>query len=372
MPGKQGSGKDCRVCLVLSLCFLAMLFAYSVFFLGYRMRVSRPGFDVYLGCACLCATVATPNKDITGAMGLCSVRDGAAFVFSMAKFRGMSPPVQGVWGFPIILCTSYTATSYYVRVLSISLDFARDHERGRQLLVVGRLYEDCNCDTRINQSCAIKIRVEYWFAVANWRWSNGTCERIVRYNVSTLKAILQEERRGICEWVNIGHAEISLGVIGGRNPDDTNAVRGCETTNDGAEMFMTKKCENDIAMADGRHAKEAREKIRLAGYSAVVSEVRQKYAIASSEALNGRTRVLSPPPKHQCQGRRARAEDTVESRRVLTTKPTAKAETKMEERARVARHQKSNGTEVLEAAERGWRGRIRPCVSLRFVLGCTL
>ena len=46
-------------------------------------------------------------------------------------------------------------------------------------------------------------RVEIRFAVANSHWSNGTCERMMREVVRALKAILQEERRDICEWVDV-------------------------------------------------------------------------------------------------------------------------------------------------------------------------
>ena len=47
------------------------------------------------------------------------------------------------------------------------------------------------------------LRVEHRFAVANSPWSNGTCERMMREVVRALKAILQEEKRDIREWVDV-------------------------------------------------------------------------------------------------------------------------------------------------------------------------
>ena len=41
------------------------------------------------------------------------------------------------------------------------------------------------------------------FAVANSPWSNGTCERMMREVVRTLKAMLQEERRSARDWVDL-------------------------------------------------------------------------------------------------------------------------------------------------------------------------
>ena len=47
------------------------------------------------------------------------------------------------------------------------------------------------------------LRVEHRFAVANSPWSKGTCERMMREVVRALKAILQEERRDIREWMDV-------------------------------------------------------------------------------------------------------------------------------------------------------------------------
>ena len=46
--------------------------------------------------------------------------------------------------------------------------------------------------------------VEHRFAVANSPWSNCTCERMMREGVRKLKAIFQEERRDIREWMDVG------------------------------------------------------------------------------------------------------------------------------------------------------------------------
>ena len=48
-----------------------------------------------------------------------------------------------------------------------------------------------------------ELRVEHRFAAVNSPWSNGTCERMMREVVRVLKAILQDERRDIREWVNV-------------------------------------------------------------------------------------------------------------------------------------------------------------------------
>ena len=47
------------------------------------------------------------------------------------------------------------------------------------------------------------LRVEHRCAMANSPWSNGTCERMMREVVRALKAILQEERRDIREWMEV-------------------------------------------------------------------------------------------------------------------------------------------------------------------------
>ena len=47
------------------------------------------------------------------------------------------------------------------------------------------------------------LRVEHRFAVTNSRWSDSTCKRMMREVVGALKAILQEERRDIREWVGV-------------------------------------------------------------------------------------------------------------------------------------------------------------------------
>lgn len=85
---------------------------------------------------------------------------------------------------------------------------------------------------------------------------------MVRYNFRTLEAMLQEERRKVCKWVGIASAEVSLDLISARKAAATNAAPWRETMNGGAEMLMTEKRENEKAMADGRHAKEAVEKTR--------------------------------------------------------------------------------------------------------------
>ena len=47
------------------------------------------------------------------------------------------------------------------------------------------------------------LGVERKFAVANSPWSNGTCERMMREVVRTLKALIQEERRSTRDWVDL-------------------------------------------------------------------------------------------------------------------------------------------------------------------------
>ena len=47
------------------------------------------------------------------------------------------------------------------------------------------------------------LRLEHRFAVDNSPWSNETCEWMMREVVRALKAILQEERRDIREWVDV-------------------------------------------------------------------------------------------------------------------------------------------------------------------------
>ena len=47
------------------------------------------------------------------------------------------------------------------------------------------------------------LRAEHRFAVANSHWSDGTCDGVICEVVRALKVILQEERRDICEWVDV-------------------------------------------------------------------------------------------------------------------------------------------------------------------------
>ena len=47
------------------------------------------------------------------------------------------------------------------------------------------------------------LGVEHRFAVVNSLWSNGTCKRMMREVVRALKAILQEERRDVREWMDV-------------------------------------------------------------------------------------------------------------------------------------------------------------------------
>ena len=65
------------------------------------------------------------------------------------------------------------------------------------------------CDTgsyfnnRVMKMLEEALRVKHKFAVANSPWSNGTCERMMREVVRALKALLQEERRDIREWMDM-------------------------------------------------------------------------------------------------------------------------------------------------------------------------
>ena len=47
------------------------------------------------------------------------------------------------------------------------------------------------------------LRVEHEFAVAYSPWSNGTCERMVKEVVRSLRSILSEQRREVSEWVDV-------------------------------------------------------------------------------------------------------------------------------------------------------------------------
>ena len=47
------------------------------------------------------------------------------------------------------------------------------------------------------------LGVDRKFSVANSPWSNGTCERMMREVVRTLKAMIQEERRSTRDWVDL-------------------------------------------------------------------------------------------------------------------------------------------------------------------------
>ena len=47
------------------------------------------------------------------------------------------------------------------------------------------------------------LGTSHHFAVANSAWTNGTVERMMRAIIRTLKALLNEGRRSLDEWVNI-------------------------------------------------------------------------------------------------------------------------------------------------------------------------
>ncbi|CAN0145198.1 unnamed protein product [Hapterophycus canaliculatus] len=47
------------------------------------------------------------------------------------------------------------------------------------------------------------LRVDHQFAVAFSPWSNGTCERMVKEAVRSLRSILSEQRRQLAEWVDV-------------------------------------------------------------------------------------------------------------------------------------------------------------------------
>lgn len=47
------------------------------------------------------------------------------------------------------------------------------------------------------------LGIDRKFAVANSPWSNGTCERMMREVVRTLKAMLQEERCSTRDWADL-------------------------------------------------------------------------------------------------------------------------------------------------------------------------
>ena len=47
------------------------------------------------------------------------------------------------------------------------------------------------------------LGVDRRFSVASSPWSNGTCKRMMREVVRTLKAMIQEERRNTQDWVEL-------------------------------------------------------------------------------------------------------------------------------------------------------------------------
>ena len=47
------------------------------------------------------------------------------------------------------------------------------------------------------------LRVDHHFAVSYSPWSNGTCERMVKEVVSSLRSILLEQRRAVSDWVDV-------------------------------------------------------------------------------------------------------------------------------------------------------------------------
>ena len=47
------------------------------------------------------------------------------------------------------------------------------------------------------------LGIDRKFSIANSPWSNGTCERMMREVVRTLKALVQEERRNTRDWVEL-------------------------------------------------------------------------------------------------------------------------------------------------------------------------
>ena len=47
------------------------------------------------------------------------------------------------------------------------------------------------------------LRVDHQFAVTYSPWSNGTCERMVKEVVRSLRSILLEQRRAVSEWVDV-------------------------------------------------------------------------------------------------------------------------------------------------------------------------
>ena len=47
------------------------------------------------------------------------------------------------------------------------------------------------------------LKLDRKFAVPNSPWSNGTCERMIRKVVYTLKTMLKEERCYVRDWVGL-------------------------------------------------------------------------------------------------------------------------------------------------------------------------
>ena len=47
------------------------------------------------------------------------------------------------------------------------------------------------------------LRVDHQFVVAYSPWSNGTCERMVKEVVRSLRSIFLDERRAVSEWVEV-------------------------------------------------------------------------------------------------------------------------------------------------------------------------
>ena len=53
--------------------------------------------------------------------------------------------------------------------------------------------------TRLHEA----LRVDHQFAVAYSTWSNGTCERMVKEVVRSLRSIYLEQRRAVSDWVDV-------------------------------------------------------------------------------------------------------------------------------------------------------------------------
>ena len=58
------------------------------------------------------------------------------------------------------------------------------------------------------------LHIDHQFAVAYSPWSSGTCERMVKEVIRSLRSILLEQRRAVSEWVDVLPAMRLVALLG--------------------------------------------------------------------------------------------------------------------------------------------------------------